>query len=69
MVKVTMNCKHEVRLVEIEDQSLLEDKEMLEDLVAAAMNDAVKKVEATTKSKLGGLAGAMNLPQGLKLPF
>ena len=69
MVKVTMNCKHEVSQVSIEDQSLFDDKEMIEDLLAAAVNDAVRKVADTTSSKLGGLAGALNLPAGFKLPF
>jgi len=69
MVKVRMNCKHEVRRVEIEDNLLLNDKAMLEDLIAAAYNDAAHKVERTVKEKLSGLTGGLPLPAGLKLPL
>ena len=69
MVKVTMTCRHDVKCVSI-DQSLLgEDKEMLEDLIAAAMNGAVRKVETAIKEKMSGLATGMGLPPGFKLPF
>jgi nucleoid-associated protein EbfC len=68
MVKVTMTCKHDVRRVSI-DASVLDDKEMLEDLVAAAMNDAVRKAEATAQEKMSGFTAGMQLPPGMKLPF
>ena len=68
MVKITMTCKHEVRRVSI-DPSLTADREMLEDLLVAAINDAARKVEATVAEKMGGLAAGMGLPAGLKLPF
>jgi nucleoid-associated protein EbfC len=69
MVKVTMNGRHEVRRVQIESSVVGEDREMLEDLVAAACNDAVRKVEANTQQKMSGLMSGMNLPPGMKLPF
>lgn len=69
MVKVVMTCKHDVKRVTIDPSLLAEDKDMLEDLVAAAMNDAVRKVEITTQEKMGALTGGMNLPAGFKLPF
>ena len=69
MVKVVVTCKHEVRRVTIEDTSLKDDKEMLEDLVAAAVNDAVRKVESTTQEKMAGFTAGLNLPPGMKLPF
>ncbi|MBT8131110.1 MAG: YbaB/EbfC family nucleoid-associated protein [Gammaproteobacteria bacterium] len=68
MVKVTMNCRHEVKSIKIDDQVISDDKDMLEDLVAAALNDAVRKVDETTKEKFSGLTGGMNIP-GLNLPF
>ena len=68
MVKVLMTCKHDVRRVTI-DPSVMDDKEMLEDLVAAAMNDAVRRVEATTQEKMAGFTAGLNLPPGMKLPF
>jgi len=68
MVKITMTCKHEVRRVSI-DPSLTSDREMLEDLLVAAINDAARKVEATVAEKMGGLTAGMGLPAGLKLPF
>ena len=67
MVKITMNCRHDVVGVVIDPQTL-DDKEMLEDLVAAAVNDAVRKVEKLSKDKMGGLMGGLNIP-GMKLPF
>jgi hypothetical protein len=69
MVKVVVTCKYEVRSVSIEDNLLREDKDMLEDLIAAAFNDANRKVERTTQEKLSALTGGMSLPAGLKLPF
>jgi DNA-binding YbaB/EbfC family protein len=67
-VKITMTCKHEVRRVSI-DPSLTADREMLEDLLVAAINDAARKVEATVAEKMGSLTAGMGLPAGLKLPF
>lgn len=69
MVKVTMSCKHDVRRVAIDPGLLDDDKDMLEDLVAAAINDACRKVEKTTQEKMSGLAGGMGLPPGINLPF
>jgi len=69
MVKVTMNGRHEVKRVQIEPNVVGEDREMLEDLVAAACNDAVRKVEANTQQKMSGLMSGMKLPPGMKLPF
>jgi len=69
MVKVTMTCKHQVKKIDIEPALLQDDKEMLEDLIAAACNDAVAKVERTVQEKYAGLTSGMGLPAGLKLPF
>lgn len=69
MVKVVVTCKHEVRRVTIEDALLRDDKEMLEDLVAAAFNDASRKVEQTVQQKMSAVTGGLALPGGLKLPF
>ena len=68
MVKIAMTCKHEVRRVSI-DPSLTADREMLEDLLVAAFNDAARKVEATVTEKMSSLTAGMGLPAGLKLPF
>lgn len=68
MVKVVMTCSHDVRRVTI-DPSVMDDREMLEDLVAAAMNDAAKRVEETSKEKMSGFTAGLNLPPGVKLPF
>lgn len=68
MVKVVMTCKHDVRRVAI-DASVMDDKEMLEDLVAAAVNDAVRKVEAASAEKMASVTAGLNLPPGMKLPF
>jgi len=68
MVKVIMTCKYDVRRVAI-DPSVMDDKEMLEDLVAAAVNDAVRRVESTTQEKMSGFTSGLNLPPGFKLPF
>jgi len=67
-VKVQMTCKHEVRRVSI-DPSLMTDREMLEDLLVAAFNDAAHKVEATVQQKMSAITAGMGLPAGLKLPF
>ena len=68
LVKIVMTCKHEVRRVSI-DPSLTADREMLEDLLVAAINDAARKVDATVAEKMGSLTAGMGLPAGLKLPF
>lgn len=72
LVKVVMTCSHDVKRVSIDD-SLIEDakddKEMLEDLIAAAFNDAVRKVESTSQEKMSGFTSGLNLPAGMKLPF
>jgi len=68
MVKVTMTCSHEVRRVTLDD-SILSDKEMLEDLIVLALNDAVKKIAATTEQRMSGFGAGMSLPPGMKLPF
>ena len=69
MVKVTMTCRYDVKRVSIDPSLLTDDKDMLEDLVAAAMNDAVRKVEATSQEKMGSLTSGMGLPPGFKMPF
>ena len=69
MVKITMTCKHEVRALEIDEALVGDDKEMLEDLIVAAFNDAVRKVETTVQEKFSGMASGLNLPPGMKLPF
>ena len=68
VVKVTMTCAHDVRRVSI-DPSVMDDREMLEDLVAAAVNDAVRKGEALSQEKMAGFTAGLNLPPGIKLPF
>jgi DNA-binding YbaB/EbfC family protein len=69
MVSVTMTCKHEVRRVQIDDSMIGDDREMLEDLIAAATNDALRKVESTVQDKMSGMTGGMQLPAGMKMPF
>ncbi len=69
LVSVVMTGRHEVRRISIDDSLLGDDKDMLEDLVAAAINDAVRKVDETVKEKMSGLTAGMGLPGGLKLPF
>ena len=69
MVTITMTGRHDVRSVRIDPALMGDDREMLEDLVAAAMNDAVHKVEAGTKDRFSGLGAGLNLPPGFKLPF
>ena len=69
LVRVVMNGRHDVRRVSIDPGLLAEDREMLEDLVAAAVNDAVRKVERTTQERMAGLTSGLGLPAGMKLPF
>ena len=69
MVKVVMTCKNDVKRVTIDPSLLGEDKDMLEDLVAAAFNDAVRKAEATSQEKMASLTAGLPLPPGFKLPF
>lgn len=69
MVKVTMTCKHQVRRVSIDPSLVGDDKEMLEDLVAAAMNDAVRRAEETSQQKMASMTAGLPLPPGFKLPF
>jgi DNA-binding YbaB/EbfC family protein len=69
MVKVTMSGKHEVKRVAIEPQVISEDREMLEDLIAAAINDAVNKVETQTQQRMSNVMSGVALPPGFKLPF
>jgi len=69
MVKVVMTCRHDVKREIIDPAVLGDDKEMLEDLIAAAVNDAVRKVEATSQEKMAGVTAGLPLPPGMKLPF
>lgn len=69
LVSVVMTGRHDLKRVSIDDSLFKEDKEMLEDLLAAAVNDAVRQVEATTQEKMSGLTQGMGLPGGMKLPF
>jgi len=69
MVKVTLNGRHEAKSVSVEPRLLGDDKDMLEDLLVAAFNDAVRKIEAKTSEKYSGLMAGLNLPPGMKLPF
>lgn len=69
MVKVVMTCKNDVKRVSIDPSLLADDKEMLEDLVAAAFNDAARKAEATSQEKMAGMTSGLPLPPGFKLPF
>jgi DNA-binding YbaB/EbfC family protein len=69
MVKVVMTGRHDVKRVSIDPSLMSEDKDMLEDLIAAAVNDAVRRVEAATQEKMGGLTSGLGLPPGMKLPF
>ena len=68
MVKVLMTCAHAVRRVSI-DASVMDDREMLEDLVAAALNDAMRRAEQLSQERMSGFAAGLNLPPGMKLPF
>ncbi len=69
LVKVTMTCRHDVRSVQIDPSLIGDDKEMLEDLVAAAFNDAVRRVESTTQTKMAEITSGLSLPPGFKIPF
>ncbi|MCA3185411.1 MULTISPECIES: YbaB/EbfC family nucleoid-associated protein [unclassified Cupriavidus] len=69
LVKVVMTCKNDVKRVTIDPSLLADDKDLLEDLVAAAFNDAVRKAEATTQEKMGSMTSGLPLPPGFKLPF
>ena len=69
LVKVTMTCKHDVKRVAIDASLLGEDKDMLEDLVAAAFNDGIRRAEAVSQEKMGKLTAGMPMPPGMKLPF
>jgi hypothetical protein len=68
LVKIVMNGRHDVKRVSIDDSLMTEDKEILEDLIAAAVNDAVRKIETTSQEKMSGLTGGM-MPPGFKMPF
>lgn len=69
MVRITMTCKHELKNLEIDDSLVGDDKEMLEDLIIAAFNDAVRRVEKTVQEKYSGMTAGLSLPPGMKLPF
>jgi len=69
MVKVSMNGRHELRRVNIDPSLMDDDKEMLEDLLAAAVNDATKKIDASSKDMMSGVTSGMSLPPGFKMPF
>ena len=69
MVKVTLNGKHEARRVQIDPSVPLDDREMIEDLVAAAINDAAQRLEKETQQRMASVMGGINLPPGFKLPF
>ena len=69
LVRITMTCRHDVKRVAIDPSLLGEDRDMLEDLVAAAFNDALRRAEATTQEKMGSLTAGMPRPPGFKLPF
>ena len=69
LVQLRMTCKHEVRKLTIDPSLVGDDREMLEDVLIAAFNDALRKVERTVQDKLGGMTAGLGLPAGLKLPF
>ena len=69
LVKVIMTCQHQVKRLSIDDSLMSDDKEMLEDLIVTALNDAIRKVETTTQERMGGLMAGLPLPPGMKLPF
>ncbi len=69
LVRITMTCRHEVKAVDIDDSLVGDDKDMLEDLVVAAFNDAIRKVEKTVQEKFSGMTAGLGLPAGMKLPF
>jgi len=68
LVKILMTCSHDVRRVNI-DASVMDDKEMLEDLIAAAINDAMRRAEQISQERMAGFTSGLNLPAGMKLPF
>ena len=69
LVKITMTGRHDVKRVELDDSIMSEDKELLEDLLAAAVNDAVRKIEEKNQSQMSSMTAGMGLPPGMKLPF
>lgn len=69
MVRIEMTCKHEVKSLSIDESLIGEDREMLEDLVVAAFNDAIRRVEKTVQEKFAGMTAGLGLPPGFKLPF
>jgi len=69
LVKVVMTCRHDVKRITIDESLMKDDKEMLEDLVAAAVNDAVRRVESTVQEKMAGVTAGLPLPPGFKMPF
>ena len=69
LVKVVMTCAHEVRRVSLDDSLLSDDKDLLEDLIVAALNDANKQAAATTQQRMGAFSAGLNLPPGMSLPF
>lgn len=69
LVKIVMNGRHDVRRVEIDPSLMTEEKDILEDLLAAAVNDAVRRVEAHQKEKMSGMMSGMGMPPGFKMPF
>jgi nucleoid-associated protein EbfC len=69
LVRITMTCQHQVQALDIDDSIVGDDKEMLEDLITAAFNDALRKVETTVQEKYAGMASGLGLPPGMKLPF
>ena len=69
LVRLTMTCQHQVQSLDIDDSIVGDDKEMLEDLITAAFNDALRKVETTVQDKYAGMTSGLGLPPGMKLPF
>ncbi len=69
MVKVKMTGRHDIKKIELADSLLKEEREVIEDLIAAAVNDAVRKLEEKNKNTLAGMAGGLKLPEGFKFPF
>ncbi|HET7159592.1 MAG TPA: YbaB/EbfC family nucleoid-associated protein [Burkholderiales bacterium] len=69
LVRIVMTCRHDVKRVNIDESLMKDDKDMLEDLIAAAMNDAVRKVESTVQQKMAGVTSGLPLPPGFQMPF
>jgi len=69
LVTVSMTCRHDVRRVQLDESLMSDDREVVEDLIAAAVNDAVQKVEKVSQEKMSGLTGGLGLPPGMNLPF